>query len=559
MGLDAETAYLFRHALLRDAAYQLQPPADRAGLHKTALEVLTPLVPEGADGDGWALELAEHAQRASLAPGADAEALGRTELNWLMRAASHEQRQWHNRKAVDLLLRAAGHAQAAPRERANALHDACSVLMGSGGHRDVPPLLEQAQRLVAKLGDDALYLRSASLHTRYAIAVADYAGARAHVELGLQLARKLDDRQQHGSLLNYLAQLCIAGTDHEGAREAAQQALEVLHGTGHATGISRAYLYLGDTAWQEGNLSEAETHLRKSIEVLENGGHPAALASALDHLGSLLQGRMRLDEAESLHRRALLISQQVGEQVGVASITANIANLETARGFHDRARELYIQSLGACRAAGVATQEGVVLGNLGMVARQTGRLAEGVACLEGARRIFARSGRVVEQAVFTGALGQLCLLTGDIARADALLHEAYTALKTAGAARWREHYVGVGLVRLLAWQALSGGDLDAFRAQAAVTMQDYEQGAEGIRQIIQEVEHALAQHQPARLFRGFLVADLSPQARVALLDSMSRQDPKAYVALQANTELWLQMQQDTQGLPVPPWNVIEIE
>ena len=45
--MDAETAYLFRHALLRDAAYQLQLPGERARLHALALasieQTLAPL------------------------------------------------------------------------------------------------------------------------------------------------------------------------------------------------------------------------------------------------------------------------------------------------------------------------------------------------------------------------------------------------------------------------------------------------------------------------------------------------------------------------------------
>ncbi|KAF0247056.1 MAG: hypothetical protein FD180_173, partial [Planctomycetota bacterium] len=39
----AETAYLFRHALLRDAAYQLQLPGDRARLHGIALRAIEAL------------------------------------------------------------------------------------------------------------------------------------------------------------------------------------------------------------------------------------------------------------------------------------------------------------------------------------------------------------------------------------------------------------------------------------------------------------------------------------------------------------------------------------
>ena len=39
----AEEAYLFRHALLRDAAYQLQLPGDRERLHLLAFELIEAL------------------------------------------------------------------------------------------------------------------------------------------------------------------------------------------------------------------------------------------------------------------------------------------------------------------------------------------------------------------------------------------------------------------------------------------------------------------------------------------------------------------------------------
>lgn len=41
--MHAELVYLFRHALLRSAAYELQLPGDRARLHVLALELLEQL------------------------------------------------------------------------------------------------------------------------------------------------------------------------------------------------------------------------------------------------------------------------------------------------------------------------------------------------------------------------------------------------------------------------------------------------------------------------------------------------------------------------------------
>ena len=79
--MNAESAYLFRHALLRDAAYQLQLPGDRALLHGLAFELIEALAggrppepaPLDADEerpfaphptDAVAHELADHARSA---------------------------------------------------------------------------------------------------------------------------------------------------------------------------------------------------------------------------------------------------------------------------------------------------------------------------------------------------------------------------------------------------------------------------------------------------------------------------------------------------------------
>ncbi len=81
----AEQAYLFRHALLRDAAYQLQMPGDRGRLHGLALSAIEtihggpPPGPDAIDGtpfkqhhtDVIAAELANHARQASAFAGID--------------------------------------------------------------------------------------------------------------------------------------------------------------------------------------------------------------------------------------------------------------------------------------------------------------------------------------------------------------------------------------------------------------------------------------------------------------------------------------------------------
>lgn len=62
MDVSAESAYLFRHAVVRDAAYELQLPSERAVLHGLALDILEAL--PGLNLTAVGLELARHARAA---------------------------------------------------------------------------------------------------------------------------------------------------------------------------------------------------------------------------------------------------------------------------------------------------------------------------------------------------------------------------------------------------------------------------------------------------------------------------------------------------------------
>ncbi len=149
--LSAEDAYLFRHAIIRDAAYQLYLPSQRARLHRLVVaiieawngvtdETIAELLAEAEDLDAestpegeyeerpldaYAAELADHARQAQHPDDEPEErdALARREVAYLWRAGRHAAKHHRTREAIALFNRLAAHA-AAHRESASGMRPA---------------------------------------------------------------------------------------------------------------------------------------------------------------------------------------------------------------------------------------------------------------------------------------------------------------------------------------------------------------------------------------------------------------------------------------------------
>ena len=118
MAIPAEFGYLFRQPLLRDAAYQLQVPSDRARLHRLSMDILETIFdgpPPEPKPDRWgdlqckphpmdpvAADMAEHAARIREWESDDDKTLFRREILYLHRAGAYAEKQFQNQDAIRL-------------------------------------------------------------------------------------------------------------------------------------------------------------------------------------------------------------------------------------------------------------------------------------------------------------------------------------------------------------------------------------------------------------------------------------------------------------------------
>lgn len=283
-GPSAENAYLFRHAVLRDAAYQLQPPADRARLHRLALDSLEGFMggrpPECGVGledgtfashpcDPIAMQLADHA---GLAQTDTVEATVLVALRglYLHRAAEYAEQQHLYRQAHQLWSALA--ALAAPLARPRCLLRS-ALAAGKAGDNTAAVALLEAINSEDLPADPAL---RCMLHLRL-----------SHF------------RRELGRLAE--------------AETAALQALSLARADGLALQEAYALGNLSNVQRDTGRPIEAEQGYQQALTVFEQLGNQRYAAVALANVAAMRQLAGDVAAAEQQYRRALHLSRACGD------------------------------------------------------------------------------------------------------------------------------------------------------------------------------------------------------------------------------------------------------
>ena len=368
--MNAEQAYLFRHAILRDAAYQLQMPADRAALHGLALEIMERLFEPAIEL--VAEELADHARLAqSEQPDA---ALARRERYYTRAAAKVAEDRFLIEKSAALWQRAAtlhdarselrvaalsnagrlwfrcGHPEDAARafdiglaESEGASHEAAlslvqnrlSMFQTLGRYDEVlaqgPALVERARAA----GNAGVELRTRYLLVNASIINApDYSPVELYEPIACA-AEKAGDmllaltiRATHGNSLRNIGRPAEAEAVLRRCIEAARAA-----GHRHIGGIALGYL--GHVFNQTDRFDEALQTYDECLRIMREVGDLRFIAIFMSSRGTLLRKLKRLDESLTHYDQAQGLLRELGALEDLANVLMGRAMVEFARG-HER-------------------------------------------------------------------------------------------------------------------------------------------------------------------------------------------------------------------------------
>jgi len=416
----------FRHALVRDTAYEALPFRLRQGMHAKIGESIEHRA--GAEADDAAEVLSMHFFHA----GDHTKAWRYSRI-----AADRARSIYANLEAATFYERAVASSRRAgvPALDIAAAYEALGdVRRRIGEYGKAADAYHAARRLTADdlAGTVRLLLKQATIHQvtgRYPDALrwlrrtqrmiddsspSNGVALRAHVAVAVASVKK--DQGRPREVISW----CVRAVD-EAQRADDKEAL------------ARAYVLL-DTAYVAQGQWDKATHSRLALALYEELGSLWGQGVVLNNLGTQAYFRGRWDEALRLYEQARVVWERMGDAASASVCTANMAEILSDQGKLKEGEELFRRSLRTIRAAGDRKNLAFILGHLGRIAYRDGRFDEAADLLREAREESENAGATFAVIEIDARTAESHLLQGRADEALALAERTQERAKTLGVA-----------------------------------------------------------------------------------------------------------------------------
>jgi tetratricopeptide (TPR) repeat protein len=359
---EPELAYLFKHIVTQEVAYESLTAQARATLHEQYARFVEA---QAANNQEPYLDLLALHYDLSEAQAADNQ--GRS-LDLL---AFHYDRSENLPKRREYLLRAA-----------EAAHWAYAMDATLDYYTRLLPLLDDPRERIA-------------IHLKVGIALevrGSFIDMEAHYREALRLAEQIGDaaaqaRSQHalGATFQFRGEYAVALSWLEQAR-AAWSAL------GDRSELSRVTLMIGRVYNNQGLYAEAIEKWQESVALARDAGNISVIAGGTEFLGIVKARQGDYTGARALYEECLALRRSIDNKDGIAWVITDMGEDAYVQGDYATARALFEESLALFRAIGSKWGIAYMLGHLGEIMREQGDYIGASALLEESLALFRASG-----------------------------------------------------------------------------------------------------------------------------------------------------------------------
>jgi predicted ATPase len=401
-GLPPQSAYVFKHALIQDAAYESLLKTTRQHYHQRIAQVLEAQFPETAETQPELL--ARHYTEAGLIE--QAISYWYTAAQRAVERSAHVEAISHLRQGLELL-------------------------------QALPETLERTRRKV-----DKLIALGASL-----LAVKGYAASEVGETYtsARQLCEHLDDPHQLFPVLRGLWNYYNVRAEYQTAHVLGEQLLTLAQQAQDAAMLVAAHRALGATLFWMGTAADAHTHFTQGIALYDSHQHRTSAFLYGEDTGVICHSFVARvlwylgypDQALARSQAAVILAQQVAHSYSLGS------TLNSAAMFHLLLRETHRTQECAEATMRLATEQGfphwmaISLIMQGWALAQQGQAKEGITQMTQGLRAYRATGAELLRPYFLVLLAEAQGLIGQLETGLTVLAEA-SALVAKTGERWYE-------------------------------------------------------------------------------------------------------------------------
>ncbi|MBI2755382.1 MAG: tetratricopeptide repeat protein [Chloroflexi bacterium] len=383
-----EHEFAFRHALIRDGAYDSLPKSLRADMHLGVAR--------------WA------EQRAGDSAEEIAELIATHEVEALRYLDELGERR------PEIERKAFGDAWAAAR-RTRALKLAAE---STRWFREAERL---ADRLAIPPADRAPLARE---HAAATIGPDSSAENERVARRAIEVFAAAEDRGGVGWASARLVIPLMQLSRHDEAEEAGRRAIETLEPLGESADLADALHRLGWFLWRRGRDAEAEPLLRRAVDIAARVDAKLVRAEATQTLGVCYFSFGTFGEARRLMEEAFVLAKEAGDNVNLLRAYNNLAAVRGASPGPAPAAEVLREGLELALRSGVIQNGGWIAGSLGDTLLVLGRFEEAEQLQREAVDLARRAADEPLTGQRLGALSQVVLLRGRVEEAIGLRNES---------------------------------------------------------------------------------------------------------------------------------------
>ncbi len=329
---EPELAFIFKHVVTQEVAYETLPFATRARLHGE-LGLFTERRHQNSPDQHLDL-LAFHFDRSELED---------KRREYLLKAAHAAQARYANAAALSYYRRAL--PLLPPQDRVAPQLSVGRVLETLGDWPAAAEAYHAALGLAETHGDRAAQARCltalADLHRKQG----DYQESTRGLDAARAIFREVGDAPGVAQTLHFAGSVAAQQGAYDQARALYLESLETRRAHADDAGVASLLSNLGIIAWFQGDHPEARKLYEESLAIRRRLGDRWAIGNSLNNLGLVVRDLEDAQGARRLLEECLTINREIGDRWSIANSLGSLADIALSLGDHTGAQDFLAENI----------------------------------------------------------------------------------------------------------------------------------------------------------------------------------------------------------------------